>query len=160
MKHSFSYDKKKVIQGLRFHFISRPEIRILIILVNVFAIISAIFFYLKKISPEPFLLSSAMWILLMLTFWYFLPLSVYKRAVTFTESFTISFFDHYVRLDSSRGHVDWNWGQITTFFESPNFFHLYFSTKSFFLIPKEGMSAEFAHDLRGIFKRKIEKNKV
>lgn len=157
MRHSFSYDKKKVIQGLRYHFISRAEIRILIILVNVFAIVSAVLFYLKKISAEPFLLSSVMWFLLMFTFWYALPLSIYKRAVTFKESFTIIFYDKHVRLESSRGFVDWNWNQFTSFFESPNFFHLYFSTKSFFLVPKENMTPEFAHDLRGIFNRKIEK---
>ena len=33
----FGYEKGQVLQAFRYHFISRPEIRIMIILVNVFA---------------------------------------------------------------------------------------------------------------------------
>jgi len=56
MEFSFSYDKKKVIQALRLHFIAQREIKIMMILVNVFAILSAILFYQKIIRPEPFYL--------------------------------------------------------------------------------------------------------
>jgi hypothetical protein len=38
MKVSFTYDKKQVLQALRYHFLSRKEIRLMIILVNVFAL--------------------------------------------------------------------------------------------------------------------------
>ena len=38
----FGYEKGQVIQALRYHFISRPEIRIMIILVNVFALASLV----------------------------------------------------------------------------------------------------------------------
>ena len=51
MTISFSYDKKQVIQALRYHFLTRPEIRILLILVNVFAIGSAVLLYFKIIQP-------------------------------------------------------------------------------------------------------------
>ena len=44
MKIHITYDKPKVIQALRYHFISRKEIRILLIAVNVFAVISAVLF--------------------------------------------------------------------------------------------------------------------
>lgn len=155
MKFSFAYDKKKVLQGLRYHFISRNEIRLLIILVNVFAIISAVLLYMKKINPEPFLLSSVIWLLLMITFWFVLPNTIYKKAATFKESFTIFFYDNYVRLESPRSHTDWTWNQFTNYFESPNFFHLYFSSKAFFLLPKEDMSSDFAHELRNLLKLKI-----
>src|SRR5579885_819477 len=98
MQFSFSYDKAKVLQGLRYHFMTRPEIRILIILVNIFAILSAVLFYTKKIRPEPFLLSSVLWLFLMVSFWYLLPYTIYRRSVTFKESFTIFFFERQVRL--------------------------------------------------------------
>ena len=58
MHFKFSYNKKQIIQGLRYHFISRREIKLMMILVNVFAIGSAVLFYTKKIRPEPFLLGS------------------------------------------------------------------------------------------------------
>jgi len=40
----FQYDKKQVMSALRHHFISRPEIKILLIIVNLFTILSAILF--------------------------------------------------------------------------------------------------------------------
>ncbi len=155
MQYSFSYEKKKVIQALRYHFVQRPEIRILIILVNVFAIFSAVLFYTKKIRPEPFLLGSFIWLMLMATFWYILPNSIYKKAATFQDSFIIDFNDSDVRLENERGFVTWPWQKFSRFFESPHFFHLYFDSKSFFLVPKEGMSEEFKHEIRGVFNQKI-----
>jgi len=157
MHHSFSYNKKQVIQGLRYHFITRPEIRLLVIMVNVFAIIAAILYGLKKIRPEPFLLGSCLWLLIMAAFWYFLPNIVYKRALTFKGTFTIHFNEYDVRLENGQGHVDWNWKQFSSFFESPNFFHLYFSAKSFFLVPKENMTQDYRHELRGLLNDKIKR---
>lgn len=157
MQHSFSYEKKKVIQALRYHFVQRNEIRILIVLVNVFAIISAILFYTRKIRPEPFLLGSFIWLMLMATFWYFLPNSIYRKAATFRDSFIIDFKEEEIRLENERGYTNWSWRSFTRFFESPHFFHLYFDSRSFFLVPKEGMSDEFTHELRGLLNRKIGK---
>ncbi len=157
MQFSFSYNKKKVLKGLRYHFIARSEIRILIILVNVFAIVSAILFYLNKIDPEPFLLSSFLWFMLMIAFWFFLPSTIYKKAHTFQESFTIFFYEKHVRLENARGYVDWDWSQFSNFFESPDFFHLYFTPKSFFLVPKEDLDAEVTRTLRELLNLKITK---
>ena len=159
MQHSFSYEKKKVIQALRYHFVQRPEIRILIVLVNVFAIVAAILFYTKKIRPEPFLLGSFIWLILMATFWYFLPNGIYKKAETFQDSFIIDFQDEQIRLENERGFVNWPWTKFNHFFESPHFFHLYFDAKSFFLIPKENMGEEFKHELRGLLNTKIAEKK-
>ncbi len=155
MHYSFSYERKKVIQALRYHFVQRNEIRILIVLVNVFAIVSAILFYTKKIRPEPFLLGSFIWIMLMATFWYFLPNTIYKKAATFKDSFIIDFNEEDIRLENERGYVHWPWQKFTNFFESPHFFHLYFDARSFFLVPKDNMGEEFRHELRGLLGRKI-----
>lgn len=157
MQYSFTYNKQKVIQGLRYHFIHRPEVRVMIILVNVFAIGSAVLFYMQKIRPEPFLLGSAIWLLLVVSFWFILPASIYKRAATFKDSFTIYFREDEVRLENPRGYVEWPWKRFSKFFESPNFFHLYFDAKSFFIVPKDDMTEDFRHELRGVLNRKIVK---
>lgn len=157
MQHSFSYEKKKVIQALRYHFVQRPEIRILIVLVNVFAILSAVLFYFKKIRPEPFLLGSIIWLILMASFWFILPNGIYKKAATFRDSFIIDFKEDEVRLENERGYMNWPWKTFNRFFESPHFFHLYFDSKSFFLVPKDGMTDEFRHELRGMLNKKIGK---
>ena len=157
MQFSFSYNKKKVIQALRYHFISRSEIKLLIILVNAFAIVAAALFYFKKISPQPFLLSSLLWISLMISFWFILPGTIYKKAKTFKESFTIFFYEKHVRLENTRGFVDWDWTQFSNYFESPDFFHLYFTPKSFFLVPKEGLDSDTLYTVSQLLKNKIVK---
>jgi hypothetical protein len=154
---SFSYEKKKVIQALRYHFVQRSEIRILIVLVNVFAILSAVLFYTKKIRPEPFLLGSFIWMMLMASFWFFLPNSIYNKAATFKDSFIIDFNQYQVSLENERGTITWPWEKFSRFFESPHFFHLYFDAKSFFLVPKDEMGEEFRHELRGLLNSKIGK---
>jgi hypothetical protein len=157
MQLSFSYEKKKVIQALRYHFVQRSEIRILIVLVNVFAILSAVLFYTKKIRPEPFLLGSFIWMMLMASFWFFLPNSIYNKAATFKDSFIIDFNQYQVSLENERGTITWPWEKFSRFFESPHFFHLYFDAKSFFLVPKDEMGEEFRHELRGLLNSKIGK---
>lgn len=156
MQHAFTYEKKKVIQGLRYHFVQRPEVKVLVVLVNVFAIVAAILFYSKKIRPEPFLLGSFIWVIMMASFWYILPNSIYKQAKdTFLDRFTIAFKDNGVTLENEKGYKHWNWNEFSNYFESPHFFHLYFNAKSFFMVPKEGMGDEFRHELRGTLKKAI-----
>jgi hypothetical protein len=155
MQHAFSYNKKKVIQALRYHFVQKSELRVLIVLVNVFAIVAAILFYTKKIRPEPFLLGSFIWLMMMATFWYFLPNSIYKKASTFKDHFTIFFNEDGIRLENERGATEWSWKKFTHFFESPHFIHLYFDAKSFFIVPKDGMTEEMKHELRGLLKLSI-----
>lgn len=157
MQFSFTYDKKKTIQALRFHFISRNEIRIMMILVNVFAIASAILFYSKKIRPEPFLLGSVIWIAMMVSIWYVLPYSIYKKSPTFKDRFSITITEQLIQLQNDKGQITWQWQQFMRFFESPHFFHLYFSPKSFFIIPKDNMTDEMRHDMRGMLNRNIGK---
>jgi hypothetical protein len=158
MNFEFTYNKNKTIQGLRYHFFSRKEIKVLLILVNVFAIIAAILFYSKRIRPEPFLVGSCTWILLMISVWYVLPFTIYSKSTTFKEGqFAIYISEAGIKLDNGRGYVDWNWNMFTKdYFESPNFFHLYFDERSFFLIPKEAMTEEMKHEFRGILKNKLD----
>src|SRR5215210_6134701 len=109
MQFNFSYDKKKVIQALRYHFLARQEIRILIIMVNVFAIVSAALFYFNKVSPLAFLVGSLLWIVLMISLWHILPHAVYKKAATFKETFKINFEENGVRLENEKGQTEWSW---------------------------------------------------
>ena len=158
MTISFTYNRKKVIHALRYHFISKKEIRILIILVNVFALFAAAMFFWKKITPVAFLLSSFLWFCLMVALWYILPLTVYNRAKTFKDSFTLSFMDTYMHIENASGSKDWNYKSFKYFLETPNFFHLYVDERSFFLIPKEAFSdSDQIHEARLFLKNHITK---
>ncbi len=154
----FDYDKKQVLQALRYHFITRPEIRIMFIVVNVFALITAALFYFKKITPTAFLIGSLLWFSLMIIFWFFLPGIVYKRAATFKDHFTMSFEEDSFSLGNERGSRSWSWGALSKFIESPNFFHLYFDSRSFFLVPKSGCrDSDEVYELRQMLKQKVKK---
>ncbi|WP_207495601.1 YcxB family protein [Aridibaculum aurantiacum] len=155
MEIYFGYDKKQVIQALRYHFISRPEVKILLIVVNVFTIISASLFFFRKVSPLAFLVASLLWMVLMISFWFILPKTVYKRASTFRDTFKMSFSEHHVLLENARGQMQWAWKNFSRFVESPHFFHLYFDSRSFFLVPKAALEDNERTDLRQLFKEKI-----
>ena len=153
----FSYDKRQVLQALRYHFISKREIRLMIILVNVFAIVSAALFYFKKILPFAFLVSSFLWFVLMITFWFILPFMVYRRAATFKDHFTMNFEDQGFSLGNERGSRSWEWKSLSNTLETPHFFHLYFDPTSFFLVPKTAFSDEQRSEMRDLLRTKVRK---
>lgn len=153
----FTYSKPKVIQALRYHFITRKEIKILMILVNVFAILSAGLFFFKKISPFAFLISSVLWFILMIIFWFLLPYLVYRKADTFKDRFRAVLSNDVFRIENERGGRNWAWSEFSTWIESPHFFHLYFNSRSFFIVPKDAFGGDDVHEARKIFKQKIAK---
>ncbi|MBZ5858516.1 YcxB family protein [Flavihumibacter profundi] len=156
MNISFSYDRKQVIQALRYHFFSLPEIRLLVILINLFTIVAAVLLYFKKISPFAFLLFSTLWMALMLAIWRILPNSIYKKAATFQDDFVMSINPDEIVLNTTRGTQLWPWQRFSKFLETPYFFHLYFDKRSFFLIPKDAFDNIAAlQEARELFKKMI-----
>jgi hypothetical protein len=156
MRIYFGFRKGQVIQALRYHFITRPEIKFMIILVNVFAILSVTLYALKKIQPLAFLAGSFLWIILMLSFWFFLPWMVYRRTITFRHEFSMNFDDEGFTLEHEHGSKEWPWSALKTFMESPHFFHLYFDSRTFFLVPKSGCKDnDEVKELRGILMKNI-----
>jgi hypothetical protein len=141
MTVQFGYDKKQVIQALRYHFLMRPEIKILLVLINVFAITSAVLFAMKKIQALSFLIFSLLWFMLMLVIWRILPGSIYRRSLTFQDHFIMHFEDENVVLETAKGSKGWPWNKFSYFIESPYFFHLYFDARSFFLVPKDSFKS-------------------
>ncbi len=154
----FAYEKPKVLQALRYHFISRPEIRIMLILVNVFALASITLYAFKKVTPLAFLVGSFLWIVLMISFWFILPGMVYRRAATFKHEFSMDFEKAGFSLRHERGSKDWPWTALKHYLESPHFFHLYFDSRSFFLVPKNGCKdSDEVHELRLLIRSKVKK---
>ncbi len=127
------------------------------IFVNVFAILSAALFFFKKISPLAFLISSALWFVLMVLFWYLLPQIVYRKASTFQDRFRAILSADDFTIENSRGSRGWDWTTFSTWMETPHFFHLYFNSRSFFIIPKEAFEGDEVHEARKIFTAKIKK---
>lgn len=153
----FTYNKPKVIQALRYHFISRKEIKVMMVLVNVFAILTAALFFFKKISPVAFLMSSLLWFLMMVVFWFVLPNVIYKKAKTFQDRFRVNMNDSSFSIENERGERSWEWAAFSTWMESPHFFHLYFNARSFFIVPKEAFEGDDEHAARRILSARIRK---
>lgn len=155
----FGYNKPQVIQALRYHFISRPEIRTMIIVVNLFAIASIILYALGKITPMAFFVGSFLWVVLMVSFMFIMPSVVYRRAITFRHNFSMEFTGEGFTLGhEGGGSKTWAWSALKSYLESPNFFHLYFDARSFFLVPKSGCrDTGEVQELRELIKSKVKK---
>lgn len=160
MKVQISYKKSQVLQALRYHFISRREIKLMMILVNVFALIAAALFYFKMITPLPFLMSSVLWIAMMGAFWLWLPWTIYRKSKTFKDSFVVDLDENHFSIETVNGNKVWAWREFSDMIETPGFFHLYFDTRSFFLVPKDVfINDDDIHQVRGWMKEKIKNKK-
>ncbi len=153
----FTYEKPKVIQALRYHFISRVEIKWMMAAVNIFAILSAALFFFKKISPLAFLMSSTLWFIMMIAFWYVLPKMIYNKSETFRDTFKATLGESFFRIENNQNNRSWQWNEFSTWLESPHFFHLYFNNRSFFLIPKSAFPDGAEHEARRILQQRIKK---
>ena len=159
VKLEITYNKGKVLQALRYHFISRREIKLMMILVNVFALLSVVLYGLKLISPLPFLMSSVLWIVMMGAFWIWLPALIYRKSKTFRDQFTVSIEEDHFFINTATGQQSWAWREFSSYYETPGFFHLYFDSKTFFLIPKDAFSEEeMLDEARRIFRKGIPKS--
>jgi hypothetical protein len=141
MNLHFEYNKEEVIKGLRYHFISRSEIKILIILINIFAIVSVGLFFAGKLQSNKLTIFSALWFATMLAVWFLLPNSVYKNTATFKDEIVANLNSDELALNTHKGTKYIPWSGFSHVKESPEFFYLYQNAKSFFLIPKSA-----AHD--------------
>jgi len=61
-------------------------------------------------------------------------------------------------LENNRGSKSWSWKAFSKFVESPYFFHLYFDSRSFFLVPKDAFkNIPEIQEARKLLKEKIKK---
>jgi len=98
VKINISYNKGKVLQALRYHFFSRREIKLMMILVNVFALLAGVLYGLKLIQPLPFLMSSVLWLSMMVAYWIWLPALIYRKSKTFKDNFEVTISPQHIFL--------------------------------------------------------------
>ncbi len=130
----------------------------MMILVNLFAIVSAALFFSTKISPLAFLISSVLWFAMMIAFWFFLPGLIYKKSATFKDRFKATLGMDEFTIENERGSRSWPWDQFSATMESPHFFHLYFDSRSFFIVPKDAFEGAALQEARDTLARKIRKS--
>ena len=116
---------------------------------------SAALFFFKIISALAFLVSAVLWFSLMITFWFVLPLTIYKKSTTFKDRLRATFGTEEFAIENERGSKSWAWKELSAFIESPHFFHLYFNSRSFFIIPKDVFVGDDVNAARKILTTKI-----
>lgn len=132
----------------------------MMVLVNVFALVAAGLYAFKLISPLPFLMSSVLWISMMVAFWIWLPLLIYNKSRTFKDAFVVLIEDNHFFIETGQGKKSWAWREFHAYFETPGFFHLYFDNKTFFLVPKDAFHTQEDLDkARLIFRSNIKSTK-
>jgi hypothetical protein len=94
----------------------------------------------------------------MIVFWFLLPYMIYRKADTFKDRFQAKLSDEEFRIENDRGGRSWNWTEFSTWIESPHFFHLYFNSRSFFIVPKDAFEGDDMDEARKILKAKIIKS--
>jgi hypothetical protein len=151
----FSYDKNQVLQALRYHFLSRMEIRIMVILVNVFALFSAVLFYFHRILPFALLVGSFLWFAMMISVWFILPSVIYKKAATFRDHFEMNFSDQGFTIGNERGSTEYHWQSLMKKMETLQFFYFYFTPQSFFLVPKNAFAEGQVDELRALLRTHV-----
>jgi hypothetical protein len=155
----FSYEKSRVFQALRYHFITRKELRIMLIAVNVFALLSITLYAFKLVTPLAFMVGSFLWLFLMITFWFIMPALIFRKTQAFRYEFSMKFNQEVFSLAPAEGlEKQWNWDRLQSYLESPHFFHLYFSPQSFWLVPKAACKdTEELLALRAIISAQVKK---
>ena len=154
----FGYEKGQVMQALRYHFISPPIMRIMIVVVNVFAMFCLTLYFLGKIGPMLCFLASFLWISFMISAWFVLPGVVYRRTITYKHNFSMDFREDGFTLSHENGSKTWPWTVLIKYMETPHFFHLYFAPNSFILVPKNGCrDKDEIFELRQLLKTKVKK---
>jgi hypothetical protein len=103
-------------------------------------------------------MSSVLWISMMVAFWIWLPAMIYRKSKTFKDEFTISIEENHFFIETAGGQKSWAWREFSSYYETPGFFHLYFDSKSFFLVPKDAFPEQDQLDsARAIFREHIKK---
>ncbi|HLR37903.1 MAG TPA: YcxB family protein [Chitinophagaceae bacterium] len=142
MSIQFQYNKQAVIKALRFHFKQRPEIKIFRTLIILVVIAAFVGYFTHFLSFNALIWIFIAFVALIFFLQYMLPLSVYRRAHTFREpQLSLDFTEDYIVIGTDRGKSRIPWQQFNNVIETRDFFYLYRSNRSFFLIPANAFDA-------------------
>lgn len=156
MQVKFHYDKKAVINALRFHFLNRVETKAIRILFVIFFLL-AIFGYLKGMVPYAVVvLVFLVIVLLTIVLWFILPNTIYKKARTFHEpSLELDFSEEGMSIRTQMGGRQLPWQSFSRVLETGYFFYLYQNKNAFFLIPADAFSNAERTEFRELLQRHI-----
>jgi hypothetical protein len=144
MQLEFSYNKEEVLHALRYHFMHRGEIKVFrnTLIILLLATLAGYVFHV--VTPQAFTGIAIMIALLVLVFWYMLPISIYNKAATFKDNIQLQYSEEgmVISTGGSEYQRSISWNNFSRVVETKKFFFLYKDKKSFFLIPTSAFHTE------------------
>ena len=131
----FTYKKEEVINALRFHFMSRGEIRVFRNTLIILLLATVIGYVFRVVNFNAMLGIVVMMVILGWAFWYLLPVSTYNKAATFRDSIRLRYNDEGMAIYTGQGERSMSWRNFSQIVETQSFFFLYRDKRTFFLIP-------------------------
>jgi YcxB-like protein len=138
----FSYKKSSVINALRLHFLNRGEVRVFRITLIILFACTVVGNLLGVVSASAVLGIFIMMVVILLFFWYLLPVSTYNKSATFKEHIRLQLDDQGMRIGTKNGERLVGWKNFNSVIETKDFYYLYRDKKSFFLIPSDSFNIE------------------
>ena len=158
MHLEFSYNKEEVLNALRYHFLQRGEIKVFRNTLFILLSFTLLGYAYKLVTVGALVGIAAMIVIIILVFWYMLPVSIYNKAATFKDNIHLNYSEEGIVITSRSSETErqWSWKNFTQVVEAKNFFFLYRGKKNFFLVPTSAFKSGAAQkEVRQLAEDKI-----
>jgi hypothetical protein len=137
MHLEFSYNKEEVLNALRYHFMQRGEVKVFRNTLFILLAFTLAGYAFKVVTIGALIGIAAMITLIIIAFWFLLPVSIYNKAATFKDDIHLKYSEEGITISTRNSDHQrlLSWGTFTKFVEAKNFFFLYRGKKNFFLVP-------------------------
>ncbi|MBW8685740.1 YcxB family protein [Chitinophaga rhizophila] len=137
MHLEFSYNKEEVLNALRYHFLQLGEIKVFRNTLFILLAFTMAGFAFKIVTTGALIGIVAMIVLIIMVFWFLLPVSIYNKAATFKDDIHLKYSEEGITISTRNSEQQrlLSWNTFTKVVEAKNFFFLYRGKKNFFLVP-------------------------
>lgn len=146
MHLEFSYNKDEVLNALRYHFLQRGEIKVFRNTLFILLAFTLAGYAYRIVTVGALVGIASMSVVIVLVFWYMLPVSIYNKAATFKDDIHMNYSEDGIVISTRNSDVDkrLSWTGFTAVVRAKNFFFLYRGKKNFFLVPTSAFKSEAA----------------
>ena len=126
MHLEFSYNKEEVLNALRYHFLQRGEIKVFRNTLFILLAFTLAGFAYRLVTVGALICIASMVVLIVLVFWYMLPVSIYNKANTFKDDIHLNYSEEGITISTRSSEVEkqLSWKNFTQLVEAKNFIFL------------------------------------
>ncbi|ACU57870.1 YcxB-like protein [Chitinophaga sp. YR627] len=148
MHLEFNYNKEEVLNALRYHFLQLGEIKVFRNTLFILLAFTLAGFAFKIVTIGALIGIVSMVVLIIMVFWFLLPVSIYNKAATFKDDIHLKYSEEGITISTRNSEQQrlLSWSTFTRVVEAKNFFFLYRGKKNFFLVPTSAFKSADAHE--------------